>query len=185
MTQGISPFSTYDQNPPVLPSGQTFNDCANQDDTSDLPLNPLTDPNSEEYNYLCSDDIAFATMMASAKVSVLNAAVTWVLSPRQVVNGNLSAFSLTNAVTGKYVLEWTSVGTNSQTGLPNPANQMLPPQRANPEACFTGTLGANTYAISAAYVTGPTGNPAVQVPVVINGALANLPRTIGVQVSMF
>ena len=178
MTQGVGPFSTYDLNPPQLPSGETFNDCAKEDDTSELQLNPLTDPNSEEYNYLCSLAIATATVQASAIVSVMNGAVTSCLSPVQSVSGNLSAFSITNPSAGVTILEWTAQGENGP-------NQMLPPQRAQPGVSFTGVLGANTYAISATYVTGPNGHPAVQVTTVVGGALANLASTIGFQVTTF
>ena len=62
---------------------------------------------------------------------------------------------------------------------------MLPPQRAQPEAVLTGVLGAHTYAVSATYVTGPNGFPAVKVTTVVDGALANLAATIGFQVTCF
>ena len=136
MTQGVGPFSTYDATPPVLPSGETFNDCAKSDDVTELPLNPLTDLGSEEWNYLGSFVIAFAVVIPSATVTVVNGAVTSCLSPSQAVSGNLNAFTLTNPSAGTTILEWTSQG-------PNTANQMLPPQRAQPKVTLTGVLGAH------------------------------------------
>ena len=178
MTQGLGPFSTYDENPPVLPSGQTFNDCAKSDDTSEGPLNPLTDPNSNEWNFFGSFVIAYGTVMTSAIVTVVSAAAVSVLSPAQAVSGNLSAFTVTNPTAGTTILEWTSQGLN-------PGNAMLPPQRAQPSVTLTGVLGAHNYSASATYVTGPNGFPAVKVTTVIDGALANLPSTIGFQVAMY